>query len=292
MLDAPPLENRRSSTYDRTDAFQLYESMLQSGSLPRHSSSGSANFDLANGSQPSAAGDSDAYRQSSTGMTAFPSQRQFSGGTASMSYLQPVRVSSQQPVSSSSQVAVPQVIDIDDDSPLPIRHRMQHNAFNGNELLHGDFEHQNSGSPVDLTGESPPVTRLPVRHHSNRINLESIGSGPLQQSSSEVGNQQNRNHTTQQHRRQQAGSGQMRVSDSTSSRSLYSNSDALQPGRLGSYATQRSEAPSNVFSQEAGDFLDISGLQSSQVRRGSNRQPSQRRRAASSQELGSLLQPR
>lgn len=291
MLDAPPLQNSNSSLYDRASSFRLSDSILDSGSLPRHSSASSAaTFDSASGSRPLAAGNSDAYTQRSTGMTALPSQRQLSGGTASTSYLQPVRVSSQQPVSSSSQVAIPQVIDVDDDSPLSIRHRMQHNVSNSTASHHVDFEQQNSGGLVDLTGESPPVTHLPVRHHRNRINLESIGSGPLRQGSSELGNQQNRNRTTQQHCRQQAGSGQMQVSNRTSSHSLYSNSDSLPPGRLGSYATDRPRASSNVLSQEAGDFLDISGLQSSQLRRDSNRQPTHRRRAASSQDLGSLLQ--
>ena len=283
MLDAPPLENIRSSLYDRPNSLSRSESLVTSAHLPRQAS---ATLDL-NSSQPSDFNDS----RATAGLEASPSHRQLSGNMASTSYLRPVQVNNQQPVSSStSQPPASYVIELDDDSPLPMRHQQHSNMFSSSRHQHSSLQQHKSANLVDLTG-SPPVTRLPIRQPSNRIDLDSIGSGSLRRSSSDLGNQQTRNTRLQQQHQQQAQRSrpEHRAGDSVSSHSLYGNMGALQPGRLRSCAADSSGALNSMFSHEAGDFLDISGLQSSPRARNSSSsslQPTHRSSIATSRGHG------
>lgn len=262
MLDAPPLENSASLLYGRANCLPRSESLVTSAHCPRQAS---ATLDLNCSSHLSDFGDS----RATAGLEAGPSHRQLSGGMASTSYLRPVQVHNQRHLSSSSsQPPASYVIELDDDSPLPTRHQQHSNMFSSSRHQNSSLQHRNSGNLVDLTG-SPPVTRLPSRQPSNRIHLESIGSGSLRRSSSDLRNQQTRNIRPQQQCQQQAPRSRP-AGDSISSHSLYGNMGALQPGRLGSCAAESSGALNSMFSHEAGDFLDISGLQSSQHGRNSS----------------------
>ena len=273
MLDAPPLENIRSQLHGSANSRLRCESLMTSAHLPRQAS---ATLDLNSCSQPS---DFD-HSRATAGLAAGPSHRPVSGSMASTSYLQPLQVNNLQHVSSSpSQPPPSYVIELDDDSPLPMRHqqhsslfsssRHQNSRHQNSRHQNSSLQHQNSGNLVDLTG-SPPVTRLPTRQPSSKIDLDSIGSGSLRCSSSNLGSQQPRNiRPPQQHQQQaQRSRPRQRAGDSVSSRSLHGNMGALQPGRLGSCTADSSGAPNSMFSHEAGDFLDVSGLRSSQ--RGGN----------------------
>lgn len=258
MLDAPPLQTSRTSLYGRANFLPRSESLVTS-QLPRQAS---ATLDLNSSSQPS---ESD-HSRTIVSLAAGPSHRQLSGETASTSYLRPVQVNNLQHISSSSSQPPPSyIIELDDDSPLPMRHQQPSNMFLSSRHRNSNLQLHTSGNLVDLTG-SPPLTRLPIRQPSNRIDLDSIGSGSLRRSSSDLGSQQTRNIRLHQQRQQQAQGSHPghRAGDSVSSNCLYGNMGALQPGTFGSCANDSSAAPNSMCSHEAGDFLEISGLQSSQ----------------------------
>lgn len=261
MLDAPPLENIRSSLYGRANFLPRCERLVTSAHLP---SEASGTLDLNSSSQPS----DFCHSRATASLAAGPSHRQLSCGMASTSYLWPQQDNSLQHVpSSSSQPPPSSVIELDDDSPLPMRHQQHSNMFSSSRHQNSRLQHQNSGNLVDLTG-SPPVTRFPIRQPSNRIDLDSIGSGSLRRSSSDLESQQARHIKSRQQRRQQQAQRPCpghRAGDSVFSSSLYGNMGALQPGRLGSCAAESSGATNSMSSHEAGDFLDISGLWSSQL---------------------------
>ena len=268
MLNAPPLENSRSFLYGRANSLPRSESLVTTEHLPRKTS---GKFDPSSSSRAPDFDRFSTYRASPAGLAAAPSQRQLSGGMASTSYLQPVQINGQQHSSSVfSQPLSSHVIELDDDSPLPMRRRHQRhaNTFSSSRHHNGNLQHQNSGSLVDLTG-SPPVVRPPIRHSSNRIDLDSIGSGSLRRSSSDLGNQHTRDARPQQQRQQQAQSSGLRhtACDAASAPSLYRNTDGLQCGRLGSHANDTSGASNSMFSHDTGDFLDVSGLQLRQYER-------------------------
>ena len=259
MLDAPPLENIRSSLYGRANSLPRCERLVTSAHLP---SEASATLDLNSSSQPS----DFRHSRATASLAAGPSHRQLSCGMASTSYLWPQQVNSLQHVpSSSSQPPPSSVIELDDDSPLPMRHQQHSNMFSSSTHQNSRLQHQNSGNLVDLTG-SPPVTRFPIRQPSNTIDLDSIGSSSLRRSSSDLESQQARHiKPRQQRRQQQAQRPYPGHRANVSSSSLNGDMGALQPGRLGSCAAKSSGATNSMFSHEAGDFLDISGLRSSQL---------------------------
>ena len=263
MLDAPPLEN---STSSHTARASLHP--------PDRNHTHTA--------QPSSL-----YSPEPTSETA-RSSRQLSGALASTSYLQPVHVGSLQRVTSTSQPAASQVIDLDDGSPLPLRHRRQANAFGSGALAEGALHTQHSGGLVDLTGESPPVDRLPVRHPSHRVKLESIGNGSLRRTSSDLGKQPNRSQRMQQQPAQ--GPAQHHTSSRTSSRNVRNSSGFSQNDRLAAHGTDHSGESGSGLSHQVGDFLDISGLQSSQLGR-HNRQPAHSGNAARFNGFGNSLLP-
>ena len=253
MLDAPPLENNRSALYGRPNTLPLPETAAD---LPRQTST---TLDLNGGGQSYNVDHHRAIPASAAG----PLQRQLSGSMASTSYLRPVQVTNlQQGSSSSSQPSSSYVIELDDDSPLPMRHHQHPHTFSNNRRHNISMRHQDSGNLVDLTG-SPSVTRLPVRQSSNRVDLDSIGSGSLSRSSSNLASRQTKANRPQQRQQQPQSSGaRHRAGNSVSASSIYGDNGALQPGRLGLCANDTSGANS-MFSHEAGDFLDISGLHSS-----------------------------
>ena len=259
MLDAPPLEDNRSTLYGRSNALPLPE---PAADLPRQTST---TVDLNGSDQLSNLDCSRAVAD----LAARPLQRQMSGSTASTSYLRPVQVTNLRHGSlSSSQPPSPYVIELDDDSPLPMRHHQHSRTLSNNRRHNISMQHQNSGNLVDLTG-SPSVTRLPVRQSSNRVDLDSIGSGSLSRSSSNLASRQNKTNRPQQRQQQQQSSGaRHRAGDSVPASSIYGDMSALQPGRLGSCANDTSGVNS-MFSDEVGDFLDISGLHSSRHGRNS-----------------------
>lgn len=250
MLDAPPLEYSRSSLYGRGNSLPHSES-LTSSHLPAASS-----------------------------------QRQLSGDMASTSYLQPVHVIGVQHGSSSAaQPSSPYIIEVDDDSPLPMRRRPQATTLCNSRhcCCSSNLHSQNSGNLVDLTGETPSSAQLPVRHP---IDLDSIGSGSLGRTSSELGQQPS---VLRQQQAQRSGP-RRPAGNSASARSLCANMGASQSGRLGVYANGSSSAADSIYN-EAGDFLDITGLQSSQhgsFGRSPSRQPAHRSTVVSSQGRGDL----
>lgn len=257
MLDAPPLENNRPTLYGRFNALPHSETAAD---LPRRTS---LTLDL-NGSDQSSNLD---HSRAIAGSAAGPLQRQLSGSAATTSYLRPVQVTNLQHGSSSSSQQPSYVIELDDDSPLPMRHHQRSHTLSNNRHHNTSMQHQNSGNLVDLTG-SPSVTRLPIAQSSNRVDLDSIGSGSLSRSSSNPASRQTKANRAQEREQQPQSSGaRHRAGDSIFSSSIYGDMGALQPGRLGSCANDTSGANS-MFSHEAGDFLDISGLHS--IRHGGN----------------------
>lgn len=264
MLDAPPLEDNRPTLYGRSNPLSLSETAAD---LPRQTST---TLDL-NGSDQSSNLDHS--------RAAGPLQRQLSGSMASTSYLRPVQVTNLQHGSLSSSQLPSYVIELDDDSPLPMRHHQHSHTLSHNRRHNISMQHQNSGNLVDLTG-SPSVTRLPVRQSSNRVDLDSIGSGPLSRSSSNLASRQTKSNRSQQRQQQPQSSGaRHRADNSVSASSIYGDMGDLQPGRLGNDAS----GANSMFSHEVGDFLDISGLHSG--RHGGNStsslQPVQRSNVAS-----------
>lgn len=283
MLDAPPLEYSRSSLYGRGNSLPHSESLTSS-----HLPGTSATFDLNSSRQTS---DFECCTNHFSErlclyVAAASSQRQLSGDMASTSYLQPVHVIGVQHGSSSAaQPSSPYIIEVDDDSPLPMRRRPQATTLCNSRhcCCSSNLHSQNSGNLVDLTGETPSSAQLPVRHP---IDLDSIGSGSLGRTSSELGQQPS---VLRQQQAQRSGP-RRPAGNSASARSLCANMGASQSGRLGVYANGSSSAADSIYN-EAGDFLDITGLQSSQhgsFGRSPSRQPAHRSTVVSSQGRGDL----
>lgn len=186
MFDAPPLSSSYGSPQMVSDNGRTAPSGLErvvshsrsgilsdSKSLGRLLSSDSA-ISLASGS-PSCIQQEPLFRPSAVSLTAQTHNRRqhskASGSGQTSGALQQL-----QPQARHTVARVPQLIDLDSDSPLPLRHRVQQPANNG--LLR-------IGNPaiVDITGDSPPV-QAPTRRFTNRIDLERIGSHTLASTSS------------------------------------------------------------------------------------------------------------
>ena len=254
MLDAPPLDSSRRS---------VFMSLMRSGSLPDAESSerqvsadSAATLDSASNSEPYLFSHPNVLRISTR--AALP-QRQHSGSLAS-SLADPLPRHLQHR-SSLNQPSSPQVIDLDD-SPLPMRQRGQANSAASSRSQVIASKQQNGGCLVDLTGESPPVARLPTRRPTNRITLESIGSHPLRSTSSDLGSRQHSLQNTWQNQPVQASRPRHPASSSPSNTSIY-DSHNLQSGFPSSSANPSAASRMHgVHSHEAGDFLDLSRWQS------------------------------
>lgn len=254
MLDAPPLDSSRRS---------VFMSLMRSGSLPDAESSerqvsadSAATLDSASNSEPYLSSHPNVLRISTR--AALP-QRQHSGSLAS-SLADPLPRHLQHR-SSLNQPSSPQVIDLDD-SPLPMRQRGQANSAASSRSQVIASDQQNGGCLVDLTGESPPVARLPTRRPTNRVTLESIGSHPLRSTSSDLGSRQHSLQNTWQNQPVQASRPRHPASSSPFNTSIY-DSHNLQSGFPSSSANPSAASRMHgVHSHEAGDFLDLSRWQS------------------------------
>ncbi len=282
MLDAPPLGSSRRSASD------IIMSLMRSGSLPdsesldrQMSANSAATLDSASNSEPYVSSHPNGLRISTR--AAIP-QRQHSDKIASSVADPPPR--HLQHRTSLNQPSSPQVIDLDDDSPLPMRQRRQANSAANSRLQVNTSDRQNGSCLVDLTGDSPPVARLPIRRPINRVNLESIGTHLLQSTSSDLGSRQ---HSLQNSLHNQPVQASRRRHPSSTS--LY---DSGTPHDLQSGFPSSSANPSaasrmhGTYSHEAGDFLDLSrwhagpldpeGSQRSGVNASSHRSGSQHHR--------------
>jgi len=256
MLDAPPLGSSRRSASD------IIMSLMHSGSLPdsesldrQMSANSAATLDSASNSEPYLSSHPNGLRISTR--AAIP-QRQRSDKIASSVADPPPR--HLQHRSSLNQPSSPQVIDLDDDSPLPMRQQRQANSAANSRLQVNASDRQNGSCLVDLTGESPPVARIPTRRPINRVNLESIGSHLLRSTSSDLGSHQHSLQNTLQNQPVQAS--RRRHPSSTS---LYDSgtSHDLQSGFPSSAANPSAASRMHgAYSHEAGDFLDLSRWQS------------------------------
>ncbi len=257
MLDAPPLDSsRRSGT-------NIFMSLMRSGSLPdsesldrQVSADSAATLDSASNSAPYMSSHPNGLRIATR--AAIP-QRQHSDKMASSVANPPPR--HLQHRSSLNQPSSPQVIDLDDNSPLPMRQRGQANSAANSRLQVNASDRQNGGCLVDLTGESPPVARLPTRRPTNRVNLESIGSHLLRSTSSDLGSRQHSLQNSWQNQPAQAPRPRHPSCSFPSSTSLYDSgtSHDLQSGFPTSSAnTSAASRMNGVYSHEAGDFLDLS----------------------------------
>ncbi len=257
MLDAPPLDSSRRS------GSNIFMSLMRSGSLPdsesldrQVSADSAATLDSASNSEPYLSSHPNGLRISTR--AAIP-QRQHSDKMASSVADPPPR--HLQHRSSLNQPSSPQVIDLDDDSPLPMRQRGQANSAANSRLQVNASDRQNGGCLVDLTGESPPVARLPTRRPTNRVNLESIGSHLLRSTSSDLGSRQHSLQNTWQNQTAQASRPRHPSGSFPSSTSLYDSgtSHDLQAGFPSSSANPSAASRMHgVYSHEAGDFLDLS----------------------------------
>ncbi|DBB01217.1 TPA: hypothetical protein ACH3X1_001091 [Trebouxia sp. C0004] len=254
MLDAPPLDSSR-----RCNRFM---SLLRSGSLSdgesldrQMSADSAATLDSASNSEPYMSSHPNGLTISTR--AAVP-QRQHSGNLASsIAYPPPRRL---QQRSSLNQPSSPQVIDLDDDSPLPMRQRGQANSAANSGLQVNASNRQDGGCLVDLTGESPPVARLPTRRPNNKVDLESIGSHLLRSTFSDQGSRQHSQHTWQ-NQPTQATRPRHPSGSFPSITSLYDSrpSHDLQSGFPSSSAnTSIASQMNGAYSHEAGDFLDLS----------------------------------
>lgn len=251
-MDAPPLDYGRSSLHGRAN------SLPRSGSFPSTQlpARTSAAFGLNSSCQSADLERSSDYRVTPSFVAAASLQRQRSGDMASTSYLQPVRINDMQHGSSSaSQPSSPYIIEVDDDSPLPMRRRSQADTLFTSRHHSSNLETQNSNNLVDLTGESPLAAQLPIRHP---IDLDSIGSGSLRRTSSELGKQQG----LARHRLNQRSGPRHTAGNNVAART---HMGASEPGRLGTYPNGSSTAADSMCHQ-VGDYLDITGLQSRQHR--------------------------
>lgn len=257
MLDAPPLESSRRSGFNRVMSLMRSGSLPGSESLDRQVSADSAaTLDSASNSEPYMSSHPDALRISTR--AAVP-QRQHSDNLASSIADPPPR--RLQHRLSLNQPSSPQVIDLDDDSPLPMRQRGQAKSAANSRLQVNASDRQAGGCLVDLTGESPPVARLPTRRPNNRVNLESIGSHLLQSTSSDLGSRQHSLQNTWQNQPTQASRPRHPLCSFPSSTSLYDSGTLhdLQSGFPSSSAdTSAASRMNGVYSHEAGDFLDLS----------------------------------
>ncbi len=252
MLDAPPLGSSRRSASD------IIMSLMRSGSLPESesldrqvSANSAATLDSASNSEPYMSSHPNGLRISTR--AAIP-QRQHSDKTrSSVADPQPRHL---QHSSSLNHPSSPQVIDLDDDSPLPMRQKRPANSAANSRLQVSASDQQNGSCLVDLTGESPPVARLPTRRPINRVNLESIGSHLLRSTSSDLVSRQHCLQNTLQNQPVQAS--RRRHPSSTS---LYDSgtSHDLQSEYPSSSANPSSASRMHgAYSHEAGDFLDLS----------------------------------
>ncbi|KAL0029214.1 hypothetical protein WJX79_003669 [Trebouxia sp. C0005] len=147
MLDAPPLDSSRRSG-------NIFMSLMRSGSLPdsesldrQVSADSAATLDSASNSEPYLSSHPNGLRISTR--AAIP-QRQHSGKMASSVADPPSR--HLQHRSSLNQPSSPQVINLDDDSPLPLRQRGQAISAANNRLQVNASDRQDGGCLVDLTG--------------------------------------------------------------------------------------------------------------------------------------------
>ena len=257
MLDVPPLGSSRRSASD------IIMSLMRSGSLPdsesldrQVSANSAASLDSASNSEPYLSSHPNGLRISTR--AAIP-QRQHSDKMASSVADQPPRHLEHR--TSLNQPSSPQVIDLDDDSPLPMRQRRQANSAANSRLQVNASDRQNGSCLVDLTGESPPVARLPTRRPTNRVNLESIGTHLLQSTFSDLGSRQHSLQNTWQNQPAHASRSRHPSGSFPSSTSLYDSRTAhdLQ-SRFPSSSANPSAASRmhGAYSHEAGDFLDLS----------------------------------
>ena len=255
MLDAPPLDSSRRS------GSNIFMSLMRSGSLPDSEPldrqvDGAATLDSASTSEPYMSSHPNGLKISTR--AAIP-RRQHGDKMASSVADPPPR--HLQHRSSLNQPSSPQVIDLDDDSPLPMRQRGQANSAANSRLHVNASDRQNGGCLVDLTGESPPVARLPTRRPTNRVNLESIGSHLLRSTSSDLGRRQHSLQNTWQNQPAQALRPRHPSCSFPSNTSLYDSgtSHDLQSGFPTSSANTSAASRTNgAYSHEAGDFLDLS----------------------------------
>ncbi len=224
----------------------------------------------------------------STRPTGSLAQRRSSGGLASTSYEQPLASNRLQHSSSLNQPLSSQVIELDDDSPLPMRQRGQANLAGNSRMQFNAPDRQNSSTLVDLTGESPPVARLPSRRPTNRVNLESIGSHLLRSSSSDLGARHRALPLTANQQPSQRTSSRY-----PSSTSRYSNGNLYgqPPDWPSSTAAHASGLCNDNFSCEAGDFLDLNRLYPSQLGSGNERPDLQRSRRGHPADISSRSDP-
>lgn len=256
MLDAPPLDSSRRSG-------NIFMSLMRSGSLPdsesldrQVSADSAATLDSASNSEPYLSSHPNGLRISTR--AAIP-QRQHSGKMASSVADPPSR--HLQHRSSLNQPSSPQVINLDDDSPLPLRQRGQAISAANNRLQVNASDRQDGGCLVDLTGESPPVAWLPTRRPTNRVNLEGIGSHLLRSTSSHLGSRQHSLQNSWQNQPAPASRPRHPSCSFPSSTSLYDSgtSHDLHAGFPSSSADPSAASRMHaVYSHEAGDFLDLS----------------------------------
>lgn len=190
-------------------------------------------------------------------------QRQSSGDLPSTSYAQPSGSQRSQHRSCSAQPSSPQVIDLDD-SPLPMRQRGSAKSATNRSLPSNHPDRQDSGALVDLTGDSSPVTHVPMRRPANRVNLESIGSHLLRRTSSDLSSHQDTCHNglAQAYSRRQPSGNHTPSFNIHNSRTLHNTQSALPSATA---STPAAGVFNDAGTHEAGDFLDLSQWHSSQI---------------------------
>ena len=195
-------------------------------------------------------------------------QRQFSGDLTSTSYAQPPAANRLPRNFSLNQQSAFQVIDLDDDSPLPMRQRGQSNPVGNRQLQAGSFDQEDSF--VDLTGESPPVAHVPISRPANRVQLDSIGSHLLRSTSSDLESRQQSSQHAQQRR-------PIHMSNSRHTSSNHSLGPTVDDGLYGLQSGSIANAsPDECFDNEAAGYLDVHSSYPSQIGTGSERPQAQR----------------
>ena len=189
-------------------------------------------------------------------------QRQSSDDLPSTSYAQAPGPKRSQHRSSSHQPSSPQVIDLDD-SPLPVRQRGSAKPATNRGLPSNHPDCQDSGALVDLTGDSSPVTHVPMRRPADRVNLESIGSHLLRRTSSDLSSHQDACHNglAQASSLRHPSGNHTPSLNIHNSRTLYSTQSALPSATA---STPAAGVFNDAGTHEAGDFLDLSQWHSSQ----------------------------
>ena len=261
MLDAAPLPNGFSG-HNRVVSLMHSGIMPGPTSLDRQASANSgATFD--SGSEPYSVPRINGLHVS-TRPSHTRTQRQFSGDLASTSYNQPPAANRLPRNFSLNQHSASQVIDLDDDSPLPMRQRGQRNPVGNRQLQAGSFDQEDSF--VDLTGESPPVAHG-LSRPANRVQLDSIGSHLLRSTSSDLESHQHSSQHAQQRR-------PIHISNSRHTSSNYSLGPTFDDGLYG--LQSGSIANASPDDNEAAGYLDVHSSYPSQMGTGSERPQAQR----------------